>query len=277
MHKILTGPLQVENLRVKIADLPSRLEGTKLVQLSDFHYDGRGLSEELLEEAIATTNAAKPDLILLTGDYVTDDPSPIGELALRLKGLESRAGIFAILGNHDNYLPGAKEKVINALEAIGIRVLYNEAVYPLGSDLALVGLADFWSGDFQPEPVMKAIAPDVPRIVLSHNPDTAEVLQRWRVDLQLSGHTHGGQVDLPRIGPLPQYIKPIRSKVPSFLRPIIPYMADCYKVVRHWEWARGIHQVGDNYLYVNRGLGTYFPGRLFCPPEVTLIELTTNN
>jgi len=274
MHKILTGPLEVENLAVKIADLPPHLENTKLVQLSDFHYDGTGLSEELLQEAIATTNAAKPDLILLTGDYVTDDPEPIGELTSRLKHLESRAGIYAVVGNHDNYFPGAKEKVIDALTAIGVRVLYNEVVYPLGEELAVVGFADFWSGDFQPE-IMTAIAPEIPRVVLSHNPDTAEVLQKWRVDLQLSGHTHGGQIDLPRLGPLPQYIKPIRSMVPDFLRPIIPFMADCYKVVRHWEWAQGSHKVGNNYLYVNRGLGTYFPGRLFCPPEVTVIELSS--
>lgn len=276
MHKILTGPLEVERLTVKIADLPPHLENTKLVQLSDFHYDGKGLSEELLQEAIATTNAAKPDLILLTGDYVTDDPSPIGELTSRLKHLESRAGIYAVLGNHDNYFPGAKEKVIDALEAIAIPVLYNEAIYPLGEELAVVGFADFWSGDFQPE-VIAAIAPNIPRIVLSHNPDTAQVLQRWRVDLQLSGHTHGGQINLPRIGPLAQYLKPIRSILPSFLRPIIPYMADCYQVVQHWEWARGSHRVGNNYLYVNRGLGTYFPGRLFCPPEVTVITLVCSN
>lgn len=276
MHKIFTGALQVENLKVKIADLPSHLEGTKFVQLSDFHYHRKGLSEELLAEAIATTNEAQPDLILLTGDYVTYDPSPIGKLVLRLKHLESRAGIYAVVGNHDNYVAGAKEEVINALRAIDVRVLYNEVVYPFGSDLALVGLADFWSGDFKPEAVMGAIAPGIPRIVLSHNPDTAEVLQKWRIDLQLSGHTHGGQINIPRVGPVAQFIKPIRRMTPSFLRPWIPYIKDCYKVVEHWEWARGFHQVGNNYLYVNRGLGTYFPGRLFCRPEVTVITLTSS-
>ena len=274
MHKILTGPLAVEKLTVKIADLPTRLQGTKLAQLSDLHYDGKGLSEEMLQEAIAATNEAEPDLILLTGDYVTDDPSPIHDLALGLKHLESHIGIYAAIGNHDNYVPEARAEITNALEAIGIRVLYNEIVYPLGDDLALVGLADFWSGDFQPE-IITAIAPDIPRIVLSHNPDTARILQKWRVDLQLSGHTHGGQVVIPGIGPVPQFLKPVRRMIPSFLRPWIPYMADCHQVVEHWEWARGFHQVGSNYLYVNRGLGTYFPGRLFCSPEVTVITLST--
>ena len=77
MHWLLTGPLSVEKLTVAIADLPNSLQGIKLVQLSDFHYDGFRLSEEMLEQAIAATNEAEPDLIVLTGDYVTDDPSPI--------------------------------------------------------------------------------------------------------------------------------------------------------------------------------------------------------
>ena len=111
---------------------------------------------------------------------------------------------------------------------------------------------------------------------LSHNPDTAKVLQKWRVDLQLSGHTHGGQIRLPFLGPLPQFQKPIRRLIPKFLRPVVPFMAECHKIVECWEWSQGLHQVGNNYLYVNRGLGTYFPGRLFCPPEVTVITLETN-
>jgi len=273
MHRLLTGKLRVEYLTIPIANLPPNLSGTKIVQLTDFHYDGVRLSEWLLEEAIAAANEAEPDLIFLTGDFITDEPAPIYGLVQRLKNLQSRAGIYAVLGNHDHYWPGAKREVANALNSVGIRVLYNEAIYPLGSQLALVGFADFWSGDFAPKPVMALINPAIPRIVLSHNPDTAEKLQNWRIDLQLSGHTHGGQIVIPGIGPLFAWVRKIGSLIPRKIRKFIPFVSAYDRVVTHWEWASGLHSVGSNLLYVNRGLGTYAPGRLFCPPEVTVITL----
>ncbi|NET43182.1 metallophosphoesterase [Okeania sp. SIO2B3] len=276
MHRILTGQLQVDYLTLKITGLPNHLQGTKLVHLTDFHYDGLRLSEWLLSEAIAITNEVEPDLILLTGDFITDEPAPIYDLVLRLKYLESRAGVYAVLGNHDEEYPGARDKVIDAFTRIDIPILLNQVVYPLGSGLALVGLEDYWSSNFKPTTVMESIDEEVPRIVLSHNPDTAKVLQKWRIDLQLSGHTHGGQIRLPFIGPLPQYREPVRRLIPKFLRPFVPFMDKCHRIVEYWEWSQGLHQIGNNYLYVNRGLGTYFPGRLFCPPEVTVITLEIN-
>jgi hypothetical protein len=108
---------------------------------------------------------------------------------------------------------------------------------------------------------------------LSHNPDTAEKLQNWRIDLQLSGHTHGGQIVIPGIGPLFAWVRKIGYFIPKPIRKFIPFVSACDRVVTHWEWASGLHSVGSNLLYVNRGLGTYAPGRLFCPPEVTVITL----
>lgn len=274
MHWLLSGSLSVEKLTVAIADLPSSLQETKLVQLSDLHYDGLRLSEEMLAQAIAASNEAEPDLIVLTGDYVTDDPNPIHQLVRRLKHLQSRNGICAVLGNHDIYYPQSQAEITKALTSIDIDVLWNQIAYPLGARLPIVGLADYWSKDFKAKPVMRQLDDHLPRIVLSHNPDTAQVLKKWRVDLQLSGHTHGGQFTIPGMGPAIAVYKDFRRSLPKEARRWVPFMQkECAKVVRHWEWAQGYHRVGENQLYVNRGLGTYLPGRFFCPPEVTVITL----
>ena len=272
--KILSEPLSIEHLQIEIPGLPKSLQNTKLVQLSDFHYDGLLLSEELLTQTIAASNQINPDLVLLTGDFVTHNPKPISQLARRLKNLQSRAGIYAVLGNHDLYFPQSKAEITNALTDVNIQVLWSQVAYPLGSHLALVGLPDFWSKEFNPASVMDSLDADIPRVVLSHNPDSAEILQKWRVDLQLSGHTHGGQVVIPNVGSVPSWIYSSRDKIPEFLWDWIPFIKGKWpKVVRHWEWSQGLHQVGANKLYVNRGLGTFPPGRWNCPPEVTAITL----
>lgn len=274
MHKLLSGSLSIERLTVEISDLPQPLQDTTLVQLSDFHYDGLRLSEQLLAETIAASNEIQPDLVVLTGDYVTDDPAPIYALAQHLKHLQSRCGTYAVLGNHDIYFPNAKAEVTKALTQAGIQVLWNQIDYPLGEALPIVGLADFWSREFKPATVMDQLAPTLPRLVLSHNPDSAIQLKNWRVDLQLSGHTHGGQIVIPGFGAIPSLYQAVRRYVPAKVRPWVPYMReDCYRVVKHWEWAQGFHTIGSNQLYVNRGLGTYLPGRFFCPPEITVITL----
>ena len=273
MPLIITEPLKIERFTIAIADLPTSLIGTKIVQLSDLHYDGIRLAESILADAIAACNRENPDLVCITGDFVTDDPTPISQLALRLKELNSKVGIYGCLGNHDSVSPDCEKQIIQALAEVGIKVLFNEMIYPLGEELAIVGLADFWSKEFQPKNIFTQINPAIPRIVLSHNPDSAKVLKSYRVDLQLSGHTHGGQIVIPGYGAAPILLQQIRKSTPKFLRNYIPYIKECSAVVKYWQWSEGWHQVGKNQLYVNRGLGTYAPGRFFCPPELTVITL----
>ncbi|MBE7379938.1 MAG: metallophosphoesterase [Leptolyngbya sp. SIO1E4] len=278
MHAILSGPLTVERVTVSIRDLPLSLHGTTLIQLSDFHFDGLRLSPELLQQAIAHCNAIFPDLVILTGDFVTKETQPIYRLAACLKGLKSRHGTYAVLGNHDDITRSGRRTIINALRQANISVLWNDIAYPLGEALPLVGLADLWSGECQPEPIFSQLSSSIPRLVLAHNPDTAEMLQPWRADLQLSGHTHGGQILVPGVGSLPYRVSQIRPFLPRWVKKNVPYLKEeCDRVIKHWEWALGLHQIGQNQLYVNRGLGTYLPGRFFCPPELTVLTLVTAN
>jgi predicted MPP superfamily phosphohydrolase len=272
---ILSQSLKVERLTIPIKGLSSSLEGTKIVQLSDLHDDGVCLSPQLLNQVITINNQEKPDLVLLTGDYITNEADTIYNLAPKLKLLQSRAGIYAVLGNHDVLYPNAKPIITEALTHVGIKVLCNEIISPLGDNLPIVGLADFWSKEFNPEPTMTKLSPKQPCLVLSHNPDTATILNNWRVDLQLSGHTHGGQIVIPGFGPGLMLLQQIRQYIPHKLEKCLPYVHHCSSILKNWQWCQGWHDVRGNQLYVNRGLGTYFPGRFFCPPELTVITLTS--
>ncbi|MGD1942772.1 MAG: metallophosphoesterase [Leptolyngbyaceae cyanobacterium] len=270
----LTAPLKTERVAVTIEHLPLALHGTTLVQLSDFHFDGYSLSPDLLATASAQCNILAPDLIVLTGDFITRNPQDIHALTAHLQHLQSRLGVYAVLGNHDSPSIRVRRLVQTALAAANIVPLWNDIAYPWGDRLPLVGLADISSPDCHPVQLLAQLPTTTPRLVLAHNPDTMDKLRSSRADLVLSGHTHGGQVTLPGGIPAPSLLKGLSPWLPPIVKQQIPFLnKDCDRVFRHWEWAAGLHTIGDQQLYVNRGLASYWPGRLFCPPELTVITL----
>ena len=241
--------LIVERVNVPIKGLKSSLEGLKIVQLSDIHLHPH-TQIDLVEKAVQIVNDIAPDLIALTGDYVLEMAESIFDLAPLLSQMNARFGIFSILGNHDLWTNA--EAVQLGLEDAGLPVFVNEGLTLdiEGEPLYLAGLDDGWSGEPDLNAALEDCPADTPAIVLMHEPDfIGEIAQDPRVSLQLSGHTHGGQVRLPGIGPL---------ALPTYGR----------------KYDIGLHKVNQTMLYVNRGLGVIGPPvRFNCRPEITEITL----
>ncbi|BAC91549.1 metallophosphoesterase [Gloeobacter violaceus] len=260
--------LQFERVPVQVRGLDRPL---KVAQLSDIHWDHANVPWRSIERAVEMVNALDVDLVALTGDFVTHHPQPIHELAPVLGALRSRHGSFAVLGNHDNVRYDSRRKIKKALERSGIAVLENR--WTRVGELAVGGTGDLWFGPYDPARVLTPLRGRTPTLLLSHNPDTFWRLGDFRIDLQLSGHTHGGQVRLPGLGPVLALNNRLSRKVKDYL----PELAAAwpYKgwVIKSNAWA-GLYQQADNQLYVSRGMGRFKRLSIGCPPEVTLIELS---
>jgi hypothetical protein len=229
-----------------------------LLHLSDLHASSV-VSLSFLAAAVRQGLALRPDLICLTGDFITrgsDTPAGYAEV---LRPLSEAAPAFACLGNHDGGTWAASRRgdadttrVGALLQRAGITLLHNTArtVHLRGHAVRLVGLGDLWAGDFQPARAFAAApADDTPTLVLAHNPDARGELAPYRWDLMLCGHTHGGQVKLPWIGPL---VLPIRDR----------------------RFAEGLCRWEGRWIYVTRGVGNLWGVRFNCPPEITLLTVT---
>jgi uncharacterized protein len=247
--------LSLEHVRIAIPRLPEALEGLRIVQLSDIHlYPYTDLDH--VREAVALANAQRPDLVALTGDFVLDHVGAIDDLAPVLAGLDARLGLYAILGNHEMWLGAAP--VIEGLARQSIPTLINRGLTldVGGAPLYIAGLDDGWSG--RPD-LTKALAlrPEgAATVLMVHEPDLADATARdGRVHLQLSGHSHGGQVRLPGMGAL-----------------VLPFLARKYD--------QGLYRLPGGperrglWLYTNRGIGVNGPPLRFrCRPEVTVLTL----
>ncbi len=251
-------------MELTLARLPAAFDGFTIALLSDFHYD-EYFSAVPIRSAIEIVNRLHPDLIVLTGDFVT---VPIFHRQLHnakraasaaepcvtlLAQLHSRLGMVAVLGNHD--MESDPPRITEAIQSKGIPVLRNR-VMPLeqgGARVWLCGLDSVWHSSPILSRALKGLPSNELVILLVHEPDFADRAAHFPVDLQLSGHSHGGQVWIPGIG-----------------APWLPELARKYP--------RGLYQVGPLTLYTNFGLGTIrLPIRLNCPPEVTLFTLRSPN
>ncbi|WP_433972239.1 metallophosphoesterase [Tunturiibacter lichenicola] len=255
--EIARHEVDVVDRPISVKDLPSAFHGYRIVQISDIHLD-EYTEPYFFEHIVNKVNSLAPDLVLLTGDFVTH--GSITFIAGRHAAHRAAEIItkltaplrYAVLGNHDVAVDAAM--VIHALSSRGTPVLVNQNV-PIernGARIWLCGLDD--PGTSSPNLDLAVPAkPDGPVILMGHEPDYADTVMAHPrgplVDLMLSGHSHGGQIRLPFLGPL--VLPPMGMKYPE-----------------------GHYRFNQMQLYVNRGIGTVgLPFRLNCPPEITVLTL----
>jgi uncharacterized protein len=249
-------------LGVDHQDIPLRVVGDgeplRILHLSDFHASDV-VPLEFIERAIRLGLSLEPDLICLTGDYVTTKFADLEGYSQALQLLSFAAPTFACLGNHDGgswVRPrggyDATDIVRRLLSGAQIAVLHNASaqVNIRGRRLQIIGLADHWTTEFNCEAAFTTPAEEgALRLVLSHNPDSKDVLADQPWNLMLCGHTHGGQCDLPFLG-----------------TPFAP--------VRDRRFVRGLHRWQDRWVYITKGVGNLHGMRLNCRPEVSLLTLS---
>jgi hypothetical protein len=242
--------LRVETVEVRLRGLAPAFDGYRIAFLADPHLSPL-VPRWWVERAVARTMGLGADLIALGGDYVDDDPHYVSSIGEVLRPLRAPDGVMGVLGNHDHYVDAGGVRA--QLDAAGVRELRNASVTITRGDarLALAGVGDLQCDAIDFAQSLAGVGEDVPRIVLSHDPD---VFAFWpntiRLDLMLSGHTHGGQAWLPVVGP--------------------PYVPSQFG----FRYLRGLIQEGERQLYVSRGVGASgVPIRWKCPPELTLAVL----
>jgi predicted MPP superfamily phosphohydrolase len=250
---------EVVSIEVSLARLPHIFDGLTIGQISDFHYSD--ICAIPVRRAVAILKKLQPDMVVLTGDFVTvpmwsnylqdrKQAAASAEPCVRvLRELNPHMGMFAVLGNHD--VDADHRWITEIIESSGIPVLRNRSL-PIereGSRFWLAGVDDALVGHPDLNLTLRGVPHTEPVILLAHEPDFADEAARHPIDLQLSGHSHGGQIWLPGIG-----------------APWLPPLGR--------EYPKGLRKIGGLTLYTNIGLGTIrLPVRLNCPPEITILKL----
>ena len=238
---------RVTRLEIPLAGLPPELEGFSIVQASDIHYGMLTRNQEL-SRILSRVNDLQPDVVAITGDLVDESVSHMEEMRIPLSRIKSRQGVFAVTGNHEYY--AGVERAVAIMKAANIRVLRNEALV-LPGGLQILGIDDPTGSRRMKEPtpdferLIASIDPQKPCILLYHQPIGFEKTASVGIGLQLSGHTHGGQ-----LFPVIYISKMIYPRTP------------------------GLHKFANSYLYVSWGVGTWGPPMRFrAPPELVYIRL----
>ena len=248
--------LKWERIEVPIVNLPAAFDGYRIALLADLHYP-RWTNQAMIRRALALANKFDPDLLAIPGDICDQRPLQVRQnpsapsLAGLFDAVQTRDGIVATLGNHDHQMNAAHIRRELAAHT-PIRLIENKAVLIErdGQHIAVGGVGDLWEGIVAPYQAFADVPPGIPRLLLSHNPDVAEFISpNVRVDLMLSGHTHGGQVRIP-FGPAPR----VGSRYGNKFR-------------------AGLVQGKGCRVYVTRGVCSTRHLRFWCPPEVTGITL----
>ncbi len=242
--------IEVKHVEVKLPKLPASYNSFRIVHFSDLHL-GFHSNPEHLSELVEQIRQVKPDVICFTGDLLDHSTAFIPEAIAFLSKLRAPFGQFAVLGNHDAF--GNRRAVTNGLAQAGFHVLDNKnvALTKGKTPIYMAGVDDPWVGNPNINRALKGIPDGSCTVLLAHEPDFADEYTRYPVDLQLSGHSHGGQVRIPFIGAL--YTPPYGSK-----------------------YTNGLYHVPNSNLqvYTTRGVGmTRIPVRFNCRPELTVITL----
>ena len=255
-YRSATGPAVIEEVPIRLPKLPPSLSGYTIAQISDLHV-GPTIREKEVRRVVEQTNGLRPDLIVITGDLVDGTPRELGTIVAELARLRARHGVLFITGNHEYY--SGVDAWLELLPTLGIRPLRNEQL-TLGDEggrLTLAGVDDWSAGQFGAGHGMdleRAVAghdEERPLVLLAHQPRDFQAAVRAGVDLQLSGHTHGGQ------------LFPFNLAV----RATMPWVKGLYR-----ETAGG----RSGQIYVSRGTGYWGPPmRLGSPPEISKLILTS--
>lgn len=240
---------QVRRIEVPVRDLPAPLDGYRIAQLSDLHIGGL-LPKRRAAGWVRAANAERPDLVALTGDYVTNGVLFHEDIAETVGGLAAADAVVAVLGNHDYF--GEGEPLASLLRARGVLLLRNErhTVQRGGAALEVAGVDDTWTRRADVDRTMRGWDGSRPLIALSHDPALFPDFARHGAALVLSGHTHWGQLG-------------------------VPFAARRYNLARRvFRFAAGIYREGSSTLYVSPGLGTTGPPiRFGSAPEITILVL----
>lgn len=244
--------IEVTRLRLRLPRLAPAFRGYRMVQISDIHMD-RWMTRDRLAGVVRLANEQEADLVALTGDYVTHGyRRRHADLVSGLGALRGRDGVVGVLGNHDHW--SSADAAREALREAGVVELSNRAHHIRRADaiLHVAGVDDYWTGHARLEDVLGQLPAEGAAILLAHEPDFADVsAPSARFDLQISGHSHGGQVRLPLLG-----------------APVLPPYGQKYPM--------GLYRVGSMLQYTNRGVGMLSPRvRLNCRPEITVYTLET--